>query len=563
MVRLFIMLILFEMLSSLITQCQGYSLVISELYRDPFGAESALGGGVSHEFIEITNISQDTVLLEHLMLTDGSDVDSVVPWQGVLRGCDSCRVESMWLAPSQRALILDRDYDPAVYANPQCTFTIDPGTVVLTVNDSDIGNGLQSDDGVILYRGTMSRIDTMLFCAADYQYAEKSLPQTKLRLSVPVNQEGYSLELFNFLFDTIMFSKCEKKITPGALSLLKNNTIAEWRITAIGDSLKEYRIKVAVTDKTEQLMQWRIDAGTEQSERGVLSFNKGIAEITLKTKVNAGDITLNIDNSALWLIDSKEYETEDECIRITEIYPKSRSGESEWIEIVNMSAKNSYDIHHWKAGFTDDTIEITNRSCVISPGELVILCKDSTLLSRQSPLLCRMIQPEHWHTLSNTEDTITLLTASQVKVDKVNYLAKNYKGWGYESLERLDLSGNKKSTTWRLCIKPSPGILKSKGLRNTVKLEIGPIPFTPNSDNKNDMLKILLPTDGSTLESLMIYSFDGVRIKEFSTLTGSEFFWDGLCANGRAAPIGPFYVIAEIEQSGKKSVVRNKGLLWR
>jgi hypothetical protein len=563
MIRLFIMFIFFGIVVSAVTECHGYSLVISELYRDPSGAENALGGGVSHEFVEITNISQDTVSLEHLCLTDGSDVDSVIPWPSMLRGCDSCITESMRLAPSQRALILDRDYDAAVYANARCAFTIDPETIILTVNDLDIGNGLQSDDGVMLYRGTMSRIDTILFCAADYQYTEKSLPQTKLRLSVPVNQEGYSLELANFLFDTITFSKCEKKITPGTLGLLKNNTIAEWRITAISDSLKEYRIKVTATDKTEQIKQWRIDAGTEQSEKGQLIVNNGIAEIAFKTKVNAGDITLSIDNSEFWLIDSKEYETEDECIRISEIFPKSRTGESEWIEIVNMSGKNSYDICKWNIGFTDDTIEITNRPYVISPGEIIVLCKDSTLLSRQAPLLCRMIQPEHWHTLSNTEDTITLLTTLKVKVDKVNYLAKNYKKWEYESLERIDLSGNKKNTIWRLCPRPSPGILKSKRSTGTAKLEIGPVPFTPDNDDKNDLLKIFLPTDGSTLESLMIYSFDGVRIKEFTTLNGNEFFWDGLCGNGRTAPVGPFYVIAEIVQDGKKTVIRNKGLLWR
>lgn len=563
MFRLFVTVVLFTMMTSVVTDCQGYSLVISELYRDPVGAENALGGGVSHEFIEITNISQDTVQLDNLLLTDGSDVDSVIPWPGMLRGCDSCSLESMRLAPSQRALILDRDYDAAVYANGQCAFAIEPGTLILTVNDSDIGNGLQSDDGVMLFRGTRSRIDTILFCAADYQYRENSMPQTKLRLSVPVNKEGYSLELVNFLFDTITFSKCEKKITPGMFDLLKSNIIAEWHIMAIGDSLKEYRIKIAATDKTELLKQWKIDAGTEQSEYGVLVFNDGIAEITFATRKNAGDITLSVDNSAFWLVDSKEYETEDECIRITELYPKSRSGESEWIEMVNMSSKNSYDIRNWKVGFTDDTMEITSRSCVISPGELVVICKDSTLLSRQIPLLCRMIQPEHWHTLSNTEDTITILTASRVRVDKVHYCAKNYKGWGYESLERPDLSGNRQNTAWRLCPNPTPGILKSKGSRKTVKLEIGPTPFTPNNDGKNDLLKILLPTDGSTMESLMIYSFDGVRIKEFSTLTGSEFFWDGLCGNGRAAPVGPFYVVAEIIQNNKKTMMRNKGLLWR
>lgn len=563
MVRLLIMLFLFEMAASAVTYCCGFSLVISELYRDPAGAENALGGGVSHEFVEITNISQDTISLEHLLLTDGSDVDSVIRWPGLLKGCDSCNVESMYLAPSQRALILDRDYDAAVYANMKCAFIIEPGTIILTVNDADIGNGLQSDDGVMLFRGTMTRIDTILFCAADYQYAEKNVPQTKLRLSVPVNQEGFSLELAHFLFDTITFSKCENKITPGIFSLLKNNTIAEWRITAISDSIKEYRIKVAVTEKTDQAKQWKINAGTEMSEFGTLALNNGIAEITFASRVNAGDIMLSIDNSTFWFVDSKEYETEDECIRITEIYPKSRSGESEWIEIVNISAKNSYDIRNWKVGFTDDTIEITDRSCVVSPGELVILCKDSILLSRQTSLPCRMIQPVHWNTLSNTDDTITLITASHIRVDKVNYAAKIYKGWAYESLERIDLSGKRTNTLWRLCMKPSPGILKGKGSRNTEKLQIGPVPFTPNNDGKNDLLKILLPADGCTIESLVIYSFDGVRIKEFSTLIGSEFIWDGVCNNGRFAPVGPYYVIAEIVQDGKKTIQRNKGLLWR
>ena len=124
------------------------NLIITELYRNPDGIESALCGGKSHEFIEIINPGPDTFFVDNFFLSDGNEADSILPFGMIISGHDSCVTNQSFLAPGQIGLILDSDYKVAV-EKQGCVLPISKGTVLFTCADAELGNGLSDDDGIL------------------------------------------------------------------------------------------------------------------------------------------------------------------------------------------------------------------------------------------------------------------------------------------------------------------------------------------------------------------------------------------------------------------------------
>jgi cytochrome c peroxidase len=52
-------------------------------------------------------------------------------------------------------------------------------------------------------------------------------------------------------------------------------------------------------------------------------------------------------------------------------------------------------------------------------------------------------------------------------------------------------------------------------------------------------------------------------MKEFKGPLQDSYFWDGKKDNGAFAPVGPFFVIAEVKSQDGKIIYKNKGVLWR
>ena len=102
-------------------------LIVSEIYRDPPGTEGSLGGGASHEFVELTNLGSDSVALDRLFITNGLEADSIVPMREPLTGHESCLYNAGSIPPGATALLLDSDYragrlhdpvQPGLYRTP-------------------------------------------------------------------------------------------------------------------------------------------------------------------------------------------------------------------------------------------------------------------------------------------------------------------------------------------------------------------------------------------------------------------------------------------------------------
>ena len=542
-------------------------IIISELYRDPTGTESSLGGGLSHEFIELTNISSDTFFVDSLIITDGNEADSVVPWDEELSGYEQCVFGRNYLLPSQSALILDPDYKAAIAANPACRFNISPGALILTVNNNDLGDGLQSDDGVVLYKGSKKEIRQVLFCASDEMWELRVAPNSKIRLSDPPNKEASSVVPVSILFGSTVLELNSSGITPGVFEGLKDQWFAEWKLGNVGvisDAVPCSLRCVYCGNASIKDVKWSVFAGNSLVLEELAAVKEGVFAVTVTVPKDKGDVVFQIGSKPGWLIDYQMYQTTDSCLSITEIYPKVKSGETEWFELFNSSRTRTFNLQHWRYGSREDLVEIIDSRFYVAPGEYVVICKDTSLLRMQHPVISRRIEPQIWLSLDNYKDTIFFLTSENILVDKAGYDSKDLAGWGYQSLERIDrniLAGG--CSKWKVAVTSSPGAPSRARVFQGEKMETGPIPFTPNGDGRNDLFMIRIPYTYATTVMVSIFSFDGRKVKEFKGPPQDLYFWDGKRDNGVFAPVGPFFVIAELVSSGSKVTYRNKGVLWR
>ncbi len=128
-------------------------IIITEVMSNVRGSEQTCGD--RNEYIEIYNLSTDTLdLLNYLI--DDFDVspDDICPWDddAILIKYPGLRIHSTLLYPYSYGLILDREYTShdTTGGNVQ-PYDFPDSTLVLTTDDTTIGNGLQTSDPLIIF----------------------------------------------------------------------------------------------------------------------------------------------------------------------------------------------------------------------------------------------------------------------------------------------------------------------------------------------------------------------------------------------------------------------------
>ncbi len=139
---------------SLMANPAEVQVVINEVMANPKGSESGGGSpGDRNEFIELYNVTDDTIDLANWIITDLDDDDVVSRWTDglLLVKYPSVRIRSTLLVPHSFALILDQEYTSTDtvggFAQP---YELPEGTLILTVKNTTIGNGLANNDPVVL-----------------------------------------------------------------------------------------------------------------------------------------------------------------------------------------------------------------------------------------------------------------------------------------------------------------------------------------------------------------------------------------------------------------------------
>lgn len=132
-------------------------VIITEVMSNVKGSDSGVGSpGDRNEYVEIYNQSTDTVDVSAYWIwdLDASPPDELCPWtnESILTKYPAIRINSTLFFPNTYALILDCEYcmtdTTGGYWQP---YAIPDSTLILTTDETTIGDGLTTSDPLILY----------------------------------------------------------------------------------------------------------------------------------------------------------------------------------------------------------------------------------------------------------------------------------------------------------------------------------------------------------------------------------------------------------------------------
>jgi gliding motility-associated-like protein len=550
-------------------------VVITELHRDPSaGNKTAIPGGYSHSFVEIANFGSDTFFIRDVFLTNGKAVDSIMLFDAPIAGHDSCRFGAAYLPPGGFAVVLPQNYISGIAAAPSTMHPIAAGAAVLTVNRKNLCGGLANDDGVALYRGTRSQIDSLIDLAADPDVYVSAPLSGKIVLSQK-QAKGVSVVPASLLLGEKKYVPSPKEpLTPGRYEPYQSGVYLEYSASMASAAVR-CSIAGVFAEKSENA-SWRFYYYTSTSGAGVT----GVAEIGRGRFNSQRQFLLTFDiapeprqyafeiNAATFPVDLSSFWAAAGALRVTEIYPRGSAsiGEPEWFEVQNVSPAE-VNLNGWMFGKASDTAVIAAYDIFLPPGQFIAVSRDTAAMREKYRAIPIMAKPARWITLNNYSDTVCLFSPRGIMVDMAVYRSAWFSGWATAySLERVSAGTGRDSASWALCHRPTPGFPGAADRWRSVSapsMEIGPTPFTPNGDGIDDRLSIRIKSPPQYKAKIKIFSFNGKLLKTF-TGEKEQLYWDGTTEKSRPAPPGPIYVIAEFTSSGgKRKTIKKNGILWR
>jgi len=128
-------------------------IVITEVMADPKGKTGPHYPEDRNEFVELYNPTDTAINLNGWTIDDGDAVDKLQAWTDstILTRSPLLRINQTWLDSGCYAVVLDPEYTDTMplggYVQP---YHFGPGTLILTVGNTTIGDGLENNDPVTL-----------------------------------------------------------------------------------------------------------------------------------------------------------------------------------------------------------------------------------------------------------------------------------------------------------------------------------------------------------------------------------------------------------------------------
>ncbi|MEO0009114.1 MAG: lamin tail domain-containing protein [candidate division WOR-3 bacterium] len=129
-------------------------VVVTEVMSNPAGADGAQYPEDRNEFVEIYNAGSRAVDLFNYRISDGDAEDVIRAWtdSSILIRHPNVLIGTTWLKPGGYAVILDPEYtDPEGQGGFIQPYRFADSTLILTVGNTTIGNGLAVNDPVLIY----------------------------------------------------------------------------------------------------------------------------------------------------------------------------------------------------------------------------------------------------------------------------------------------------------------------------------------------------------------------------------------------------------------------------
>lgn len=127
-------------------------IVVTEVMADPKGITGSHYPEDRNEFVELHNVSDSAIDLLDWTISDEDAVDRVRAWtDSSILNPESLRLGATLLDPGCYAVVLDPEYtDTAALGGYEQPYRFGPGTLLLTVGNTTIGDGLTTTDPLVL-----------------------------------------------------------------------------------------------------------------------------------------------------------------------------------------------------------------------------------------------------------------------------------------------------------------------------------------------------------------------------------------------------------------------------
>lgn len=514
------------------------AVCINEVMSNPLGVSGVGSPEDRNEFVEIFNNGPDAVDLNGWQITDFDAVDEIAPFYSLSGDSNSV------LMPGGFALVIDPEYVDTgenfmPYGIPPC--------VLLTVNNTTIGNGLANSDPLALISPEGDTVSTYYYplSPADGVSVERVYPyngdipenwSTCVDVSGSTPGKGNSVYSFpDFTIDSLwvlgntvsvlLFNHNDLELS-GAVEVFSDEN--RDRILDEGELIDSFVLSEVTQDSS-----FRIDFSLSSEGFYLIGFD--LIEKTVFRRVRIGEgISDIVINEVMYAPD----------------------GPPEWIELLNRSlytlSLDSFSLN----GVHAETIEVP------SGGYIVISSDSISFLDYYGGISSSLLQMDL--SLSNNGDSVFLFDENKFILDEVIYSGddaeRNY------SLERINpgISADN-STNWGQSVLEggTPGAQNSvfaEYKEEDVALAVTPRHFTPDGDGEDEMsvISFNLPYLRNEV-TLKIFDRRGHLLRENSGVYGGEageWVWNGRDRRDEIVPTGLYIVFLLIEDAdtGARSV---------
>jgi len=537
------------------------SVIINEIYAD----ETPSYGMPAYEFVEIRNISGDTIYLEDWKIADAIDTvnipnDTIYPL-GFLILCKTTafndyvsfgRCKGVPNFPSLNntgdALKLFNKYDKIMDSLSYKTSWY--------ANEVDDLGRAKKDGGY-----SLERISQASICSDLYNW----FPSIHSSGASP----GTSNSIINYAFPALDFFVEEVQIDNDTTLIVYLNNEAPF--------LNEQNISIT-------------NLGIEQA----FSFNYREFFVLLDRALSLGNTyTISFTN----VIDCRGNPVPDfsyefysfelpnkEDLVINEILFNPRTGGSDYLELYNKSDKlinlEGFQILEYDP-LDPSTVmdQLVLAECIIQAHDYLVLTEDSTaIFSNYRVAFPEKIYQQALPNFADNESVVTLNFPDGSVIDSLVY----HKSWHLElldiqdgvSLERIDpIVSTNNPNNWQSASKTSgygtPTSRNSQFFENDLAAKVSVLPevFTPNEDGYKDFCLIsYLEGQQGEIATITIYNLMGQEVKLIAQnhSLGQEniWKWNGLNNNFEKADVGIYIVLFEIfDLTGKKQRHQEKVVL--
>ena len=236
---------------------------------NPAGKTGALYPEDRNEFVEIYNNTDDTIDVSFYIFSDFDVEDEICAWEdsSILYQYNGLVISTTLIPPFTYALIFDKEYGSDSTGEYRFPYSIPAGVVILTTDDTSIGNGLTMNDSIVLYRNDLKDSVSFFFPFR--------------------TDDGYSIELIDYERGDIEDNWAQSFVlhgTPGyenTVSNYVNMSITYVEITpSLPKSNDSINCKVGIKNNSYKMVEdWEmmlfIDDSLKSSYKGI-PLDKGI-----------------------------------------------------------------------------------------------------------------------------------------------------------------------------------------------------------------------------------------------------------------------------------------------